>query len=239
MVEFTSTGDQMLVVLGAVARLGPITAAEAAKACNINRTGAHRLLATLAKHHFIEKTREGYSLGARTYELAAMARPNPISIAGPIVRELSYACKETVSLHAPQGVNAIAVDQASYAGHLIVVQNQIGSSHPLNLAASGWAILAFMNSRDQRAILRKLGDPLKETTTRRIAAIRARGWEMTRDELRTGVAGLAAPVFGADGNCVGCVVIIVPTIRVERLETFTEKLLQATAEISRQLRQAG
>lgn len=232
MKELSSTGDQMLVLLDTVVRHGPLSVAEAARRCGINRTVAHRLLATLSKHNFVARLKEGYVLGARPLELAALARPSLITAAHPVMQGLADACRETVVLHGQAGSDAVVLDQVVHDDHLIVVRHMPGSRHPLHRGASGWAILAFL---DDAAIDKLMPDANRPALLARIAQVRAAGFSLTTDELQQGVCGLAAPVFDARNHCVGSLAVIVPILRRDRLDGLKDAVLHAAADLSRQV----
>lgn len=235
MSELSSTGDQMLVVLDIVARHGPVSVAEAARLCGINRTVAHRLLATLGKHNFVVKLKEGYVLGMRPYELASLAQPSLISAARPVLQRLADECQETVVLHGPVGRDAVVLDQVVHEGHLIVVRHMPGSRHLLTRGASGWSILAFLDSTVIAKVLEGLPEGAREECRTRISQVRAQGWALTRDELQMGVCGLAAPVFGAGGDCIASLAVIVPNMWNERLEGLQDRVVAASTALTRTL----
>jgi IclR family pca regulon transcriptional regulator len=102
----------MLTVLEMIAQEGSVSAAVAARMCDINRTVAHRLLATLAKHSFIRRAEKGYVLGPSLARLGRIAETGLKEIASPYMTKLAQSTGETVVLHGIDRLDAIVLDQA-------------------------------------------------------------------------------------------------------------------------------
>lgn len=231
--EISLTGDHMLAVLETVAQEGPISAAQVARSCDINRTVAHRLLSTLAQRSFVRKTDEGYTLGPTLARLGGMAKVGLTDIAKPYMVQLAKAVGETVVLHGIDRTEAVVLDQAVGAGHLVRVEHTPGSRHPLCLGASGWSILAF---QPEKVILKVLtAHKLGEEAIARVEHIREAGYAESYDELQQGVHGIAAPLFNGERSCGASIAILVPRIREGNLSLFTHELLTVASQISAKL----
>jgi DNA-binding IclR family transcriptional regulator len=231
MTEISSTGDLMLSVLEVVAERGPVTAAECARACDINRTVAHRLLTTLALRLYVVKGQRGYVIGpgalalghAGSNSLAAVARPEMARLAGEI--------RETVVLQTLSGQDAVVLDQALDASHLVVVRHNPGSRHPLHRGASGLAILAHQPERTIDGILAGVAADEAAALVRTLQSVRDKGFAHTRNELQLGVHGLAAPIF-VEGQCRASLAVLVPESRAETLAAHSARLVESAAAIS-------
>lgn len=237
MAEISSTGDQMLAVLERIAQEGPLTAIQVARLCDINRTVAHRLLATLAKRSYVRQTKEGYSLGPTVARLGRMVETGLKEIAKPFMNRLAHATGETVVLHVIDRTDAIVVEQSVGTQHVVKVDHTPGSKHPLSRGASGWSILAFQNERlIQRALKASPMPPTAHgTAEERLAKVRAEGFALSHDELQLGVHGLAMPIFNPDGTCEASLGLLVPSSRSETLFGHHAKLAETVRQISEQL----
>lgn len=232
MAEISLTGDQMLTALEIVAREGPVSAAEVARHGEMNRTVAHRLLTTLALRGYVRRMSKGYVLGPAVIHLAQVADVGLRSIAKPVMRRLADAVGETVVLHGIANHEAVVIDQALGEQNLVRVEHTPGSRHPLHVAASGWAILAWQAEAFVAQATRS-ADP--EAVTQRLAQVRAEGHAISHDELQQGAHGIAVPILRADGSCDASLAILVPGIRSSRLPDLLPLLHQAAQEIAAHL----
>src|SRR5687768_13563950 len=89
--EISLTGDQMLTVLETVAKKGPVSAVEVARACDINRTVAYRLLVTLEQRAYIRRGHDGYILGSAVNELVRQLDRDISAIARPMMGTFANA----------------------------------------------------------------------------------------------------------------------------------------------------
>lgn len=229
MAEISLTGDQMLTVLETVARQGPLSAADVARLCDINRTVAHRLLVTLAQRAYVRRDEEGYRVGPAALLLAQSADFDLRRLARPIMQRLAEDTGETVVMHAIDDTEAVVIDQALAQRHLVRVEHRPGSRHPLHQGASGWSLLAFQGGKFIDRVLKKTGDA---AIRRRVEQVRADGYAISHDELQQGVHGVAVPIVDRDGRCQYSLAILVPSTRATHLQSLVEPLSAAARLIS-------
>jgi DNA-binding IclR family transcriptional regulator len=116
---------------------------------------------------------------------------------------------------------------------------------PLYAGASGQSILAFMDqeARDkicedslQRFTPHTITDPEKLKT--RLAEIRKQGYVITRQEVYIGSLGIAAPVFGREGQVIGSVSLSGPIQRIdeEQKNAIKNELIHTAKEITDRMR---
>ncbi len=229
MAEISSTGDQMLQLLELVAFTEPKTTAELAQASGINRTVAHRLLATLHNRGYVARQGKVFVLGPVMAQIAGLGQMSGIlEAARPVMRELADETGESVVLHRMDGDMAVVVDQAVNESQLVRVQHREGSRHSLALGASGRAILAFQSDAVQRRFVVASPDP--DSLKAKLAEVRARGFALSRNELQTGVVGAAVPLQ-EQGNIQYSLAILVPIQRGEGVEHHIPALTAARRKI--------
>ncbi|MFB9947481.1 IclR family transcriptional regulator [Rhizobium puerariae] len=233
MVEISLTGDQMLTVLECVARDGPMSAADVARNCDINRTVAHRLLATLSQRAYVRRQTGGYTLGPALLQLTRGMDTNLRSKAKPVMQKLASETGETVVLHGIANAEAVVIEQALGQKHLVRVEHRPGSRHSLLQGASGWSLIAFQDPKYVEKVLKSSKDP--EVARQRIALTREAGYAVSYDELQLGVHGVAVPIIEEGGRCEASLAILVPAARSGLLSSLVEPLLAASREISRLL----
>lgn len=230
MAEVSLTGAQMLLVLEAVVEHGPISAAEAARICNMNRTVTHRLLVTLAQRSYVRRGDKGYTIGATILRLAQYGDRHIRLVVKPIIETLARECDETVVVHGISDFDAVVLEQAVGQRHLVRVEHRPGSHHPLYTGASGWSLLAFQPERFIAKILDKVSD--RDAVRARIEEVRRDGYAVSHDELQLGVHGVAVPVFNTEGTCEISLAVLVPGTRANSLLRFIEPLQAAAREVA-------
>lgn len=233
MAEVSLTGAQMLVVLEAVVEHGPVSAAEVARICNMNRTVAHRLLVTLAQRSYVKRGDKGYGIGPTVLRLAQQGDRYMRAIIKPIIEDLARRCNETVVVHAISDLEAVVIEQAVVQQHLVRVEHRPGSRHPIHVGASGWSLLAFQPEKTITRVVSRLDDPAAARAC--IAEIRQAGYSVTHDELQLGVHGVAVPILDRDGHCEMSLAILVPVTRSGSLLNFVEPLQTAAQMIANSL----
>lgn len=235
--ETSKTADSALALLLAVGDHGRASATELSRALELNRTVTHRLLATLHARGFVRRDGDIYLLGPVLARLGEHVAPTLRAVAQPVMERLSEQLNETVVLSVPDDVQAVVVGQALGRRHMLRVEHTVGSRHPMQLGASGRALLAFQDETVVRRVLRREKDA--ESYRAQLAEIRRVGYAVSHDELSHGVHGLAAPVLEPDGRALAGMAVIAPVQRAEVLRTVAEPLMAAVAAVSEQLFEAG
>jgi len=108
----------------------------------------------------------------------------------------------------------------------------------------GLAVLAFLPEAEREAILsQKLEKLTNETITEAkalapvIEQIRQQGHAMTSNQRVIGAVGIAAPFFGAAGNVIGGIGVILPKQRYEETDAsdLTESVKSAATAITQSI----
>jgi DNA-binding IclR family transcriptional regulator len=141
-----------------------------------------------------------------------------VALALPALIMLSQLSGETVNLGVPTplGVEHLAQEDSR---HFVGGTNWVGRRVPYETTANGKVLQAFI------------------TRTPDGEEIRARGYATAVDELEHGLAALAAPIFGPDGDAVAALSISGPTIRLtrERIAELAPALLEQARLVSMRL----
>ncbi|HEV8029493.1 MAG TPA: IclR family transcriptional regulator [Stellaceae bacterium] len=185
-----------------------------------------------------------YRLGPRSFRLAAdmLAVRRFPSLVRPVLQDLHARTQETVFL-----VQLDAVARRSTYVEGIDSPNPVrytvptGTTRPLYVSAGGLMLLAFQDPGFIDAYLRSVPlDPLTPRTItdvgklrQRLQTIRREGFAVSIGETVPGAAGLAAPIFNADGSVTAGLLIAAPVERFEkRLPEFKRLLREATSIVS-------
>ncbi len=141
-----------------------------------------------------------------------------VELALPALRTLAELSGETINLGVPTplGVEHLAQEDSR---HFMGGTNWVGRRVPYETTANGKVLSAF-----------NAGTPDG-------AAIRDRGYASAVDELEQGLAAIAAPVFGPDGDAVAALSISGPTIRLTRARMIelAPHLITQAAQVSERL----
>ncbi len=222
--EIAKTLDQGLMLLDAVAEHGPGTVADLADRSGLNRTVTHRLVATLEQRGFLRRAEDGrVGLGPTLLDLGDRVETDLRAAARIPLQVLTARTRETAVLTVPDGAEAVAIEQNSGFHHLLRVDYRPGFRHPLDRAAHGKVILAFMPV------------PPTDLDDDEAKRIRRRGYATSHDELQLGAAGLAAPVFGRGGTVIASIGVVAPLDRMPSEREAARAVLEAAADASRNL----
>jgi IclR family acetate operon transcriptional repressor len=198
---------------------------EIAKGVRMHPSTLYRILSHLEAGGLVQQDAETerYGLGLGFLRLAwkAADRYSVREVALPALQRLVDETGETalLALYDPlrrQMLLAATVDSP----HPIRQIRQVGEWLPVTAGATGLAILAFLPDAERRAILAR---PLPAITPRTItdparlaqslARVARQGYAITHGERTPGAVGVAAPLFGPGGACIGSVGITLPEQR--------------------------
>jgi len=230
MAETSKTVDQALTLLLALADEAPLTAAELTRRLDLNRTIVQRLLSSLHKRGFVTRRDRGYVPGAVLVRIAERVQPELRAAAADIMARLGKAVGETVVLQITDQDQAVVIEQYASDQHVLRVEHEIGSRHPMSVGASGRALLAFAAPATIEQVLRKSDD--REELYRQLEATRRLGYSLSHDELQLGVYGLAMPVMDRDHKPLASLAIIVPAARSTGLTQHLDPLREAVRDVS-------
>jgi DNA-binding IclR family transcriptional regulator len=219
---------------------------ELARALDVHKTTASRLLGTLAARGLVEResgTRR-YRLGAVILSLAgaAMTRLPMVSQARPELERLSAITAETVNLAVLEGRDVVYVDQVT-PRQAVVMANWVGRRSPAHASSSGKVLLAFGDPSVTDGILsHRLARLTRHTVTDRVRLrrlldqVRRQGFARSVGELEEGLVSIAAPVL-ADGRAVAAVSISGPNFRIPQRDQarLTSLAMDAAAAVGHRM----
>lgn len=175
--ETSQTLDRGIRVLRVLAATPDgLTVTELATRLEVNRTVAHRLVATLEQHGLVRRSERGQlHLGMGVLALSGAVHPLLRDRAVPPLRQLAETVGCTAHLTIADGDEAVALVVVEPSWTDYHVSYRVGSRHPVDQGAAGKAICL-----------------LRQGDTRTPYAV-------TTGELQSGAHGLAAPVRGVSG----------------------------------------
>jgi DNA-binding IclR family transcriptional regulator len=234
--------DRAAALLKAVAnaKRAP-TVLELARSCNLNRSTAWRLLATLERQGLVERdpVTQRYTVGYAIFQVAAGDNHDSlVRRAHPVIERLAQKTRTTVSLAVAKRFNLVYVDQIDEPRALS--PNWIGRSLPLHATSGGKAFLAWLPKEERDAILTgRLQRYTSTTVTERrrleqeLAADRRRGYSTCLGELEETLWGVSSAVLDRRERPLAIVNVWGPSNRLtaDRLPAVGAKTAGAAAEI--------
>jgi len=234
--------DRAAALLKAIAdNPRPPTVVELAEACDLNRSTAWRLLATLDAHGLIERdpVSQRYSLGYALLRIAASADVAPlVRRSHPVLEGLARETGEATNLAVARRFHLVYVDQVDPPQ--IMAPNWYGRPVPLHATSTGKAYLAFLSPEERKAALPQKLERYTDTTVtdrrrleQQLLQIRRDGWATCVGELEESLFGASAPVLSKQGRPVAIVSVWGTERRLprERLPAIGRRTLTAAAEI--------
>ncbi|MBE3637949.1 IclR family transcriptional regulator [Mangrovicoccus algicola] len=196
----------------------PLSLTEIARAADLDRSTAQRLVHTLRKLGYITRDRHdrGFVPGRRIYDhiFDAMRLDSLIQRAVPYLLELRSTVNERVDMSLLDDTRLIYVSRLQ-PKRKVLHDLMVGLSVPVCSTSGGWALLARLPEEEAREILarsepqshtpRTLTDPA--AVMEQVDIARERGYAIAMEQLLTGEIGIAAAVTDASGRPVGGVTI--------------------------------
>jgi DNA-binding IclR family transcriptional regulator len=234
----SQTLDRGLQVLEAVARAGdPLSVAEAASVVGLDRTVAHRLVATLAARGYLQRDGSGrYRLGPTCLALAS-ATTDLRTVARPYLEALRNATSETVHLVVLSGRQVVFIDGIESV-HALRVASRAGRLLPAHATSVGKALLAALPAERFDALYghadlvsvtpRTITD--RDELVQQLAAIRERGYAVNQGESENGVGSVGLVVRSPAGEPRAALSVALPLERwTPATEQFAADALRSAA----------
>jgi DNA-binding IclR family transcriptional regulator len=235
--------DKVKLIMETLGRLGPLGAADLARATGLPKTTVRRLCGELADWGVVEQPDARYNLGRRLTELSLLAPPGQ-SLSEqltPFAADLYASLRRAVTVLTMQGneVHCLAFvagtrDESACAGR--------GTRAPAHATAAGKAMMAFSPREVFASVVSR---PLVRLTpytvcsprqlAQQIFEARRNGFAVMRQESRLGHASLAVPLHDAAGTLIGSMAVSIP---VDTLDTgrFARGLKATAQRVSADLR---
>lgn len=219
--------DRALGLCAVLAEADGLTLTAIGERTGLPVSTAHRLLATLAAHGWVEadEADQTWAIGVEAFRVgqAFARRVRPLEAARPVMRDLMEATGETANLGLFEGGEAVFVAQVE-SREPIRAFFRAGERRAAHASGIGKALLATLSPA---AVTRWLeGRRLEGYTERTITtaaglradleAIRARGFSIDDEERSPGMRCIAAPIFEESGEAVAALSISGPSQRLDR-----------------------
>lgn len=208
----------------------------------LNKTTTFRILTALESEGLLDKTADGnYRLGSEMIALGGRAmRSNTLrQVAHPILRRLADVTGERVTLEVLINEEQMLVLDEVASNHLLGVTHYVGNRLPVHATSTGKAVLAFLQN-GLPPVLPALTEQTHATAVSLqtdLEQVRQRGYATAVGELEPGLMATAAPIFDHNGDVVGALSVVGPSVRLdeEKLHAAAQHAVQAARMISHKL----
>lgn len=223
----------------------PVALGAVAAAIGMSKAGIHRILATLCARGFVVRGEGGiYSLGYKAWEIGwSVPGVELVPRAVPVMQRMADVVGDGAILGAIDNGFEVVYLHVIESRQAVRVYIDVGSRLPAHVTSTGLACLAWLSPERLQAVLpAKLPAWAPETITdhdvlqRELARIRQRGYAQTLGTFRPDVGGVAAPIFGADGQVVAALCVSSPRYRIDAAwnKRVPPAVMAAAKEISAQ-----
>ena len=221
-----------------------LTLTDIREATGLPTSTVQRLVGNLVANGFLDRTGDQYRVGLKMAFWAAPATQDldRLHILKPVLADLRDRLGETVCFFESSMHYRVCVAMAE-TRHMLRREMKVGRILPLHAGSAGRVLLAWTEGLMDQMVTESL-DQLTDTTItdRRVleeAVLQTRrdGYAITTGERQSGASGLSAPVFDSQGELVGAVTVMGPTLRMPQdvCKQWIEDLLAAAEQITRML----
>ena len=208
-----------------------LTINDIAEHTGLPKSTCYRLIGTLRKKGLVDLDKEPnrYCLGMALLRFHDIITDSLdlVRIARPYLSHLTEISGETAQLIQRNNNVAICVEKTDSPAALMVRPDK-GTIIGLHSGASGKAILAFLPESEQEKImaqtgLKKLGPQTitdRADLRKKLNQIKEQGYAVSHEEIYSGVAALAVPIFDAGNRVVASVCVAGPK------ERFTDEKIK-------------
>ncbi len=222
----------------------PLSAAEAARLCNLSRPTTYRLIYTLTVRGYVtQDDNTHYRLGTQALSLSqnVLDSLDLPKLAQPYLRQLSDITNETTYLSILDDNEILYVGKAE-STQSVRTHTKIGSRNKLHCTSMGKAILAFLPESDQTKLIDQLELTANTTTTitdrtallTELATIHAQKFAIDNEESEDDIRCVGAPVFDHTGHVFAAISVSGPAYRlsVSRLKALSSLVIDTAQTIS-------
>jgi len=201
--------------------------AELAQRTRLYKSTVLRLLASLSHARLVQRLDDGrYALGSEVARLHAIytASFSLERLVMPVLQQLVASTGESAAYHVPQGDGADARRLCLY---------RVDSPHPVRDHIQAGDLLPMTRGTGARVLQAFAAAPTPNSDSSEQSlyqTIRAQGYYAARGDRLTGVAGVSAPVFRANGRLAAALTLSMPAERYQ--EQFAKPVLAAARTLS-------
>ena len=244
--DYVATLARGLDVICAFTRYTPrMTLSEVAKATGMTSASARRILLTLVREGYAEKTDRVFSLRPKVLQLgySALSSVGMLEVVQPIMNELSQSTQESIFTAVLSGDDVTYLARST-PDQVMAVSYNVGKRLPAYAVSTGRVLLAYESEEVQEQYLARVN--LKQFQSNTVVSkVRLReilmetrqlGYSLVDEELEPGVRSISVPIRDVNNRVIAALNACCPSVRfsVEEMRgQLAPKLQDAVAKINR------
>lgn len=239
--------DEALGLLMLVAQNPGLGVTELSKRSEITKARAFRLLSTLERRGFVQRSGDAatYHLGynALLVGLAADEQVSLVRQASKYLQQLASKFNEIVQIRVRDGFESVSVARWD-STHDVRIHGSVGMRRPLHGGASGKVLLAyapteFLNEFFAQDFQKFTPNTIVQRAkwNEELIKIRKQGYATSLGEITNEVLSVAAPVRDGTSKVIAAMAISIPSSRItaKGLEKLAKPLCAAAYDLSVEL----
>jgi DNA-binding IclR family transcriptional regulator len=246
--------DRALDLLEAFPKLGPeLGLTSIAESLGLNKATAYRLLSTLERRGFLERSPNdrSYRLGVRLFELGAYYQ-NQINVrhmALPFLASLVDDVHESAFLCIRDGDDALCIERMEAEQEVKIFALRVGGRLPLHTGAAPRVLLAGLDYQEVEDYVKRSGLPgftpktitTHENLLKDIQTTLKQGYTLSIEDITPGIAAVGAPIWDYSGKIIASISVSGLSSRLDkaRLKLLAEAVKQTAQRISRHMGYTG
>ena len=212
---------------------GEVGVTELSKRLKLHKNNVFRLLATLELRGYVEQNKEteDYRLGVKALQMgqAYLAQSAFVSKGTPVLRALSEAIGETVSLVVLQG-SEVQFPVSISSKRPVKVAPRIGVSYPAKTSAAGRLLTAHLSDSILAEVLNT--DSVQDVAIKsQLNELRTTGQMIDRGGIEVDVVSISRIVRGCNNEVVGAIEVLIPQYRA-KLDAIGSQIEEAAQTLS-------
>lgn len=219
---------------------GEVGVTELSKRLKLHKNNVFRLLATLELRGYVDQNKdtEDYRLGVKALQMGQsyLTQSTLVGRATPILRELSDAIGETVSLAVLQA-GQVQFPVSIESKRPVKAAPRIAVSFPAKMSAAGRLLTAQLSDAALTEVL--AGNTVQDAAIRsQLNELRSTGMIIDRGAIEADVVSICKIIRGSNGEAVGAIEALVPQYRA-KIDSLTPRIDEAAALLSTALGSAA
>ncbi len=230
-----------LELLDLLSKNSEMGATEISKALNMGKATVFRMLYTLEKKEYVQKTKQAkYKLGIKFahYGSIVLESLDIIAIVKPFLEKLRDKHNETTHMAILDDDYNIIFMAKELSNSTIQMNSRIGGKMPAYCTATGKVLIAQLDDEELEIAAKTFdfknctgfGVKNKEELYEEISKIRKFGYAENLEESEAGLTCFAAPIRDITGKCLSAISVSGPTGRMIKNKNILIKAVKDTAK---------
>lgn len=212
---------------------GEVGVTELSKRLKLHKNNVFRLLATLELRGYVDQNKESedYRLGVKALQMGQsyLSQSTLVGRGTPILRDLSEATGETVSLVTLQGGN-VQFPITIESKRPVKVAPRVAVSFPAKMNAAGRLLTAHLSDAVLTEVL--ASNTVQDAAIKtQLSELRASGQIVDRGAIEADVISISRIIRGNNNEVVGAIEVLVPQYRA-KIDALLPKIEEAANQLS-------